>query len=381
MNSDLNCLSLMELLDLRAGTDDPVAQEHLAACARCRTLLSTLPAKLELGQPVASPLVASRRESRRAPSGGVRSGRLWRAAPASNSDFSWVVAIIGRSPDHEDGLLVAPIADPFALATDRDLLLDRSVLGYDAFIDMDNLGTLLRRQLLEPVGELERPQAEAMIDLYRHILFGEEVKSEIARGLPVLDERDPRLLEQAARADALRALWRPALMLVDEDTGQQEHAVSPAAEPAAAVTPASRPLSAVLAEHLEGPSAEWDRASLLEESGIDGRHLDGFLGDHLQLTDKGDVRDLARVINILDLTWSEAEPAVVTSLRRSGGGTRSAEDPTLPMAARSRAGADPEQTTRDLYRDQSNVDTSVQARSREIALYVAELRRELDELE
>ena len=112
-----------------------------------------------------------------------------------------------------------------------------------------------------------------------------------------------------------------------------------------------------------------------------GAFLDGFLGDHLQLTDKGDVRDLARVIKILDLTWSDAEPAVVTSLRRSGGGTRSAEGPTVPMAARSRAGADPEQTTRDLYRDQSNVDTSEQARSKEIALYVAELRRELDELE
>lgn len=51
------------------------------------------------------------------------------------------------------------------------------------------------------------------------------------------------------------------------------------------------------------------------------------------------------------------------------------------MAARSRPGASEEEITKDLYADQSQVDRSAQARSAEIASYLAELRRALDEFD
>lgn len=380
MNPDLNCLSLMELLELRDGADEQAVRDHLNGCTRCRALLAALPAELDLAARAASGAAPHAAVTRPAAPAEIRTGSLWRAGPDAGSDFAWVVAVIGRSLEADDRLLVAPVAGTSALATDTDLLLDPAVLGYDAFVDLANLGTLLLSQLFEPVGRLERPLAQALVELYRHVLTGAPGPPAAPRGLPVLDEADPRLLEQAARGDALRALWRPALMLVDTEPDEDTAA---AAQPAdAPVATAAQPvLAEVLTSYLEGPQAEWDRASLLEHSGVDGAHLTGFLSDHLDLTDKTDVQDLARVIHVLQLPWAQAEPVVAATLAATAGGSRSAEGRTLPMAARSRAGADQQATTRDLYADQSSVDASGQARAREIAVYLAELRRELDDLE
>lgn len=386
MNLDLNCLSLMELLELRDGADDQAARDHLNICARCRTLLSALPAELDLTglavPPGGAPHAAVARQAAPAE---IRTGSLWRAVPDTGSDFAWVVAVIGRSPEADDRLMVAPVAGRSALATDSDLVLDPAVLGYDAFVDLGNLGTLLRCQLFEPVTRLDRSLAQALAALHRHVLTGAPAPAAAPRGLPVLDEVDPRLLEQAARGDALRTLWRPALMLVDadpeEDADDADDADAAQLVNAPGSTAKQPALGEVLAGHLEGPQAEWDRASLLEQSGIDGAHLTSFLSDHLDLTDKTDAPALARVIYVLQVPWTQAEAAVAATLASSTGGSRSAEGPTLPMAARSRADADPQDTTRDLYADQSSVDESAQARAREVAAYLAELRHELDDLE
>lgn len=361
MNLDLHCLSLLELLDLRNGAGDPAAAEHLQHCPRCRALMATLPATIAVPELADRSAEAHTASVRPAVPGRTRTGSLWRAAGGPDSDFSWVVALIGRSPDADDRLLVAPIAPTRALATDTDLVLEPQVLGYDAFIDVTNLGTLLRSQLLEPVGQLDRSVAQALVDLYRHTVSGGPPPENASRGLPVLDENDPRLLERAARKEALLELWRPALLLVEDARG-----------------PA---LSEVIAPYLEGADATWDRLSLIEETGVDSAHLTGFLSDRLELTDKTDILDLAAVIAALEIPREEAEPAVVASLWASEGGTRIADGPTLRMAARSRAGADEEATKRDLYDDQSRVDASAEARAREVDAYLAELRRALDELE
>ena len=360
MNTDLDCLSLMELLELREVADDPTARRHLEQCPRCQALLASLPENIVL--PTLPPAPAAQTAIARPPAPDrTRTGSLWRALPDAKSDFAWVVALIGRSPDADDRLLAAPVAAPPALATDTDLVLDANVLGYDAFVDVANLGTLLRSQLVEPVGDLERPAAEALVALYRHVTAGQPAPDEAPRGLPVLDEYDPRLLERTARADSLRALWRPALRLVED---------------APALT-----LYDVLIPHFEGADAAWDRASLLETTGVEGAHLSGFFANRLQLTDKTDVADLACVIHALQIGWSQAEPAVACTLAMSAGGTRTAEGLTERMAARSRAGADEQATTRDLYAGQTAVDTSAAARTREIRAYLIELRRALDELE
>ena len=261
--------------------------------------------------------------------------------------------------------------------------MDAELLGYPTFLDMTNLGSVLRVQLLEPVAALARPEAEAMVALYRHQLTGAPAPDGVTVGLAAQDEADPRLLEQAARGDALQALWRPANLMVDDDDKSKAVSVEvsspspPALEPAAVTVL----LSAVLTERLEGAEAAWDRATLLEASGTHGAHLDGFLGDRLQLTDRGDLGDLARVLHTLEVPWEQAEPAVRESLHRSAGGERRAFGADVRMAARSRRGADEQQTAKDLYADRSQVDESQAARSREISSYLSDLQQALEELE
>jgi len=389
MRFDYACPSLLELEELLLGLQpaDQELERHVSDCRRCQALLPVLRASARADEPDGAPPRperASAQAARRAAaaSAGVRTGALWRAAAEADADFAWVVAIIGRSPDNPKALLVAPVAAEPQMATDKDLLLEPQLLGYPAFLDMSNLGSVLREQLLEPVAVLQRQTAEAMVTVYRHLLAGAPQPTGVARGVAADAEDDPRLLEQAARAEALQELWRPAHVLV------QDAEPYDAAEPAEATdTPAPTPraatflLSGVLAEQLAPADATWDRSTLLEASGAEGAYLDGFLADRLDLTDKRDVGDLARVLHVLEIPWTRAEPAVRGSLERSAGGARLADGPNVRMAARSRRGAEEQQTAKDLYADRSRVDESTAAREREITGYLTDLERALEDLE
>lgn len=389
MISELNCLSLMELVDLRADPGDSVAAAHVADCSRCRALLASLPDQLPLpDQPLAArgsrrPLTATPTRAL-APPARVATGALWRAVPDPGSDFAWLVVIIGRTRDADDRVLVAPVIGTAHVATDADLLLDQSLLGYGAFVDMNNLGVIRDVQLIEPVADLPTATAQAVVALYRATLGAGEPPPAALRGTPVLEAADPRVLASSGRADALRALWRPADRQVEDaddeaEMGAHQAPAVAASQPALA---AAAELDDVLSTRLIGTNAEWDRATLLEQSGADGALLDAFLAGRLDLTDKTDVSDLARVLHTLQVPWdSEAKPAVLQTLRLTAGGARRAEGPSLPMAARSRPGSSDEDVTEQLYADQSTVDESAQARSGEITAYVAQLRQALDDLE
>lgn len=378
MTSDLNCPSLIELLDLRLGEDDAATAAHLESCPRCQALLAALPGKLELPElpPPTRAWALPERVRQEMSTPHVSTGTLWRAVPEAEDDFAWVVAIIGRAPDADDRLLVAPVVGEAPSATDCDLLLDDTVLGYEAFVDLGNIGVIIERQLREPLAELPGPAVQALVGLYHATLGAGDPPADELTGAPALEESDPRLLATAERHEALRSLWRAADAQVDDldEFSSAEPVVVP-------VSPAPISLAAALEARLVGPAAEWDRATLLEDSGADGASLDAFLADRLDLTDKGDVPDLARVLRSLELPWDEAEPAVVTTLTRSSGGSRHADGPTLPMAARSRPGSSEEEIAEQLYADQSLIDASAQARQREIAVYLTELRRALDDLE
>lgn len=382
MSIDLHCPSILELLELPTGEPNSEAGRHLATCPRCQALLRCLPTdvlpSLTQLQPVSETTTDVGTVRALPATSRVGTGALWRAASSPESNVAWVVVIIGRSPQSGDSLLVAPVASPVENATDRDLLLDRDLLGYSAFLDMTNLGSLRRSQLLEPIGELDPPFAEAMVALYRHLLVGAPAPENAPRGIPVLDEADPRLLEEAVRAEALRELWRPAHALVDKTGELNEEAAPGTANPRGAT---ELTLSQMLLRYLEGPEAEWDRTSLLEIAHADGGRLGGFLTDRLDLTDNSDVPDLARVLRVLGVSWTDAQPAVRASLQKSAGGARQTEGPSVRMAARSLPGTDADQTTRDLYADRSSVDTSEEARVRAIRSYLAELQREFEELE
>ncbi len=380
MSTELDCLSLMELLDLRADRIGPGAGEHVEACPRCRALLAGLPDDLRLPELSPARALTAGSVRRRLGPRPVRTGGLWRALPEGASDFGWVVAIIGRTPDAEGRVVVAPVAGEAHLATDADLLLDGSQLGYEAFIDVGNLGVLLETQLVEPVAELPRETAQALVALYRATLGVGEWPSADLVGARVLDKADPRLLAAAQRADELRGLWKAADRQVRDVYGDlREASVTQELEPQSLGEPLR--ISKVLAARLSGPDAEWDRSGLLEASRAGGARLDAFLNDRLDLTDKRDIDELARILHALQLPWEEAEPVVSSTLALSPGGTRRAEGLTLPMAARSRPGMSDEEITEQLYADQSGVDTSIDARRRETAKYLAELRQALDDLD
>ena len=372
----------MELLDLRAGVDDAETRLHLDDCPRCRAILDGLPTEITPPALPARTVVLRARSSETRPE-RVRTGQLWRAGASGEGDWSWTVAVIGRAPDAENRILVVPVVAERELAAERDLLVGATPLGYDGFLDLQNLGPVLRTQLIEYLGTLSRPQTEALVALYRWTLGGGSEPTGLPTGPPVLNQNDPRLLAAEERGEDLRALWRDADAQVIDIEDVQESDLDSERPLDARLDPGHEPktgLTEVLQLRLEGPSAEWDRASLLERTGVDGGHFDQFLKGRLELTDKTDVQALANVLHVLDIPWEEAENAVAISLCASPGGRREATGPSMPMAARSQPGVSEEEVTRDLYADQSEIDRSAKARSTEIATYLAELRQAMDEL-
>ncbi len=371
--NDMECLSLMELLDLRAGAEDPETRQHLDDCPRCRAVLEGLPAELSLPSLPETTAALAPRPALPLPA-RVGTGQLWRTSATGERDWSWIVAVIGVSAE-EDRILVAPVIAEPELATERDLLIDSQTLSYEAFLDLQNLGSLLRAQLVECVGTLSRPQAEGLVALYRWTLAGDSEPKGLPTGPRVLAEEDPRLLAAEGRGDELRTLWRDADAQVTDEAAENDldGELNQPSETGVG-------LAEVLRPRVEGPDAEWDRASLLEHTGIDGARFDKFVTDRLDLTDKTDIEDLAHVLHVLDINWEDAEHAVAVSLETSRGGRREASGPAMPMAARSQPGTPEEDVTRDLYADQSEIDRSSKARRSEIAAYLAELRSALDDL-
>lgn len=365
--TDMECLSLLELVDVRSGAEDPEARDHLSRCPRCQALLAGLPENLEIpnvpGQRVAMPARAIPPIPER-----IQTGQLWRAMPVGWNELAEVVAVLGRSPEADDRYLVVPVVTEPEMATERDLVLDAALLGYAFFLDLANLGTLLRGQLAEYLGSLNPDQSKALVSLYRFTLGAATAPEGLLTGVPVVSEQDPRLLAADARGERLRALWRA----VDEQVSDEIDDELP--------SQTGPGLADVIDLRLLRPASDWGRSGLLEASRVDGARLDAFLQDRLDLTDKRDIEDLAKVLSLLGVAWDEAEPAVAVTLLRSPGGKREAIGPAMRAAARSQPGASAQDTTDQLYGTSTRVDASAEARRGEIAAYMAELQRILDDL-
>lgn len=357
--TELECLSLMELLDIRADAADAAARAHLAACKRCQALLNELPVTSPGPLAAGASSMYSTDPRVASPAPEVKTGHLWRAQAAADADWSWVVAIIGRSPHIAGGVVVAPVFGGWSLATEDDLVLPESIVGYPAFVDLGNVGTLFEWQLTVPTGRLDPRLADALVGLYRALL-GAGSRPEASTGAPVVGADDERLLASEERGQALRALWRAVDEQVDE--------------------PEVVDLPALLRSRIEGEQADWERTSLLEATGIDVSHYSGFTEGRLDLTDKRDLGDLALVLHELEVPWADARPVVEVTLRSSAGGQRFSAGLDLPLAARSRPGMSEDEIADELYGDVTGVDTSVPARQLEIEAYLAELRQALDDL-
>lgn len=373
--NEMECLSLLEMMEFRAGAGDPAGQNHLEECPRCSAVFAHLPEEIEEVEISTTPVQVPVSVRNEASPEGYRIGQLWRATTV-NPEWTFPVALVGPSPESDENLLAVPLVPEHYAATENDLLLAEQDVGYEAFLDMQNLGTLRKAQLKDFLGRLSTEQSQALVSLYQSILFEESRPEGIPTGPPLLSDEDPRLLWADERRTEFMSLWR----FVDADVLDQVEQPNAQVQ----IVGSSREvvgIGSLLRGYFDAHSDTWDRATILEESRIDSAHFEAITNEQLDLTDKTDVEPLARLIHLTEIPIDQVEAPVKATLHAGSGGKREATGETLPMAARSVPGTPKEKVTEALFGDQSQVNETDEAREVEIDQYWAELRRILEDLE
>ena len=355
---------MLEIAAHRAGDEVPGAKQHLAVCARCRALLASL-LDLQPTEPVDGGPELPRLEPRpvRLPPQELKTGQLWSATLDNRPDWREIIVVLAPQPavDEHDMVLIAPVDTAFDDATNTDLIVDDSPLGYRHLVSVGMQGVVLRAQLDRYLGRLEMPEREAIADIYRTLVGQSQRTTQAPTGLQLAGPEDPRAAARAARLAELRALFAPADRLLGRETEHDQLDV---------VT-----LGAILAGVISGD--DWDRQSLLATTGVDGAVFDRMLHDQLDLTDQTDVPEVQRVLNVIYL--DDWRSPVRASLQRSRGGGRQATGAEPAIAARSFAGVSDDERDRDLMRDQSSIDESARAREHAIESYLQALEKQIDD--
>lgn len=118
----------------------------------------------------------------------------------------------------EEGLVVVPVSADVLLATEWDLYLPAKQLGYSSIARLWNFGSVLVEQVTEIVGALDPAQAEELDALARAARESGEVPDDLNVGPKILDDQDPRVLDQTESADNVRRFWEPALSIAGAET-------------------------------------------------------------------------------------------------------------------------------------------------------------------
>jgi hypothetical protein len=365
------CLSIMELQEVKERGPHGRVVAHLEDCARCRALLRDMPDVSENDLPLSSMHLVDTMQTAPTPSprSGPRpaSGEVWRAAASRESAWSQLVAVVGRSRA-EPGLVIAiPISEEVEYGTDLDLPVARDVLGYNAMLLAWNHGAVLEGQLLEQVGTLSEAAREELVGFYRWLVAGGVRPQVRTVGPPLAGPEDERSWFRSEELESFLLLREPAsqepggeVIETPADDTEQDEAI------AAARSRTVVPFSDFLRRRLA--SDEWDENSLLERTGIDRRELDGFLSDKLELTSASDARALALILRELGSPPEEVEPQIRRSLELSPGGVVMPESGWRRVAARARSHVPGQQRERDLFGG-AELDESEAARGRAIDLY------------
>lgn len=203
-----SCPSLQALL---LGELDAEQREHVPSCLRCQILLRNRRADAP------SEPGAAATESREPEERGVdvvvfdevQSGDLALVSvPGSDTNL---VALVLQVKETE--AKVVPVSGDTWAATEWDLLLDSTVLGYAAIAQVWNYGSVLVEQLREVATRVPEAVAEQVKTMYRAALHSDEVPTGLPVGPRVLSDEDPRLLAQDAAAEAARVYWEPLITL------------------------------------------------------------------------------------------------------------------------------------------------------------------------
>jgi hypothetical protein len=354
------CWSTLELLDLRQTMTDGVSEAppDILGCPRCSALLSSLP-DIRIPDDRDAPRIGAPPSLVTAPPDRISAGDVWVAVAPDESERRYVVVVIGKRQDTNDGIVVAPTSPDVYEATDLDVKIDDSPLGYPFLVSAWNFGTILRRQLVETLGRLGQEQFAAVKAAYRRALGGDSAEDIEPVGPDIVSTADPRLLWRDEQIHALRLLWRPRRAALVSEESKAE-----AGERVAAGESLGRFLKQLFL------AGEWDEATVAEQSHVSIGEVTKIALDHLDLTDGSDIDTVAKVINGLGLVSEEAEVLLRGSLRRSAGGLRIGTGGPMRRAARSFADVSDERRSNDLFADATSIDDSPRSRGQAMDNYV-----------
>lgn len=366
------CLSVMELLEIRESglVEDSPEAAHLRRCRRCGALLQTMPtlesgtASDETPRLEAHPINGVTVED-------VHAGQVWTATSPDIPDRRFIVVLMGRRKDSSNMFVVCPTSVEVDQATDLDLVVGRSPMGYPFMVCAWHFGTVFKSQLEDCLGSLSDDSLETLKGIYRHALLGNGELSLQGTGPAVGGPTDPRLTWRGEQLEEWRSLWHPFRQSVVEMEVDAEAAATSSEQIAPSLGDVVRGL-------VEGE--EWDERSLAEAAHVPVTHLEALLSNRLDLTDQSDTESVAAVIHTLELDPEDAETFLRRTLDISPGGLRIGTADTDRIAARSFADVSDETRTRELREGLSRIDDSPKARRRAIETYVEEVLQSLDEM-
>jgi hypothetical protein len=120
----------------------------------------------------------------------------------------FLLACVTRTAQADEVEVMAITTDT-AFATDREVLLDTSALGFPAVLHPDVQGAVLASQLDEQIGEVSA-------DLLELVLHGQ--LDHVSAGPPSRVERDPRNRWRMEVDDCFASLWEPLRELRESST-------------------------------------------------------------------------------------------------------------------------------------------------------------------
>jgi hypothetical protein len=195
------------LADLLADEPIPGVAEHAAGCVRCRALVASTHEQSGLTREPAA------ETERPTPVSAAPGGIVLVSSDSADELLPAVVLAVS-----EETATIAPLSAEVWGATEWDLLLPPSEVGYPAAVQVWNTGTVLLEQLQEVIGALGRTAFEQLAALARAAAASAVPPADAAVGAPVLNDEDPRLLVQDEQAETARLFWQPALALAGAAT-------------------------------------------------------------------------------------------------------------------------------------------------------------------
>jgi transcriptional regulator with XRE-family HTH domain len=203
------------LTDLTSPEPAPAVAAHVRECARCSALRRALS---DTRSPTASREPVTTIVWPHAPTADLAAPPRPGAIHAiwGDEDGDLLVAVIVDVDERE--ALVLPVSPDVHFAGDSDVLIEDEAVAYPAMVEVWNHVQVLSEQIMEQVGVLRdsfAAELEAAVDA---ITDSEPLPATLRQGVPLLTEKDPRLLFRERESDRIRRFVDPWRALNDGDT-------------------------------------------------------------------------------------------------------------------------------------------------------------------